>query len=107
VSQLGGGLGVEMAAGSALALAGMGVAVLHVRLATEARAGAMRVRLLLGASGVSLFFAMTLAGLYAIRPLALPFPWLDLPAMRMAHGTLNALGFGLCGVLGWRGVRRE
>jgi hypothetical protein len=106
VSQLGGGLGVETAAACALALAGMAVGVLHVRLATEPRLGPARARVLLGASGVSLFFAMTLACVYAIRPLALPFPWLDLPAMRLLHGTLNALGFGLCGVLGWRGVRR-
>jgi hypothetical protein len=49
-----------------------------------------------------LFFAMLLALAYAMRAFAAPLPWLGLPQMRAMHGTLNALGFGLCGALGWR-----
>jgi hypothetical protein len=29
-------------------------------------------------------------------------PWLGIPQMRMLHGTVNAIGFGLGGVLAWR-----
>jgi hypothetical protein len=29
-------------------------------------------------------------------------PWLGLPQMRLLHGSLNALGCGLAGVLAWR-----
>lgn len=52
-------------------------------------------------AGVSLFFGMLLAGLYATRAFALPLPWLDIAWMRALHGTANALGFGLCGTLAW------
>lgn len=101
VSQLGWGSGVETAAGLGLALAGAVVAILHVRLATEPTFS-LAARMLLGIAGVSLFFGMVFAGLYAIRMHAAPLPWLGIPQMRALHGTLNALGFGLCGVLGWR-----
>ena len=99
------GPSIEAAAGVGLALAGMAVAILHVRIALEARQ-AMPTRVLLGVAGASLFFGMVLAALYAMRSFALPFPWLGLPQMRLLHGSLLAVGFGLCGVLGWRGVKK-
>jgi hypothetical protein len=104
-TQLGASPAIEAAAGMALALAGMAVAVLQVRLALEpdTPAGA---RAWLGVAGGALFFGMVLAGLYAIRGFAAPFPWLALPQMRLLHGTVNALGFGFCGVLGWRAAAR-
>lgn len=55
-------------------------------------------------SGVSLFFGMALAAIYALRAFVLPLPWLDIPWMRALHGTLNAFGFGLCSMLAWRSV---
>lgn len=105
-TQLGWGSTLETAAGAGLALVGMAVAILHVRIALEAARPAI-TRVWLGLAGVSLFFAMVLAGLYAIRSVALPFPWLGVPQMQMLHGTLNAFGFGLCGALGWRGMKKK
>ncbi|MCX6955880.1 MAG: YndJ family transporter [Verrucomicrobia bacterium] len=109
-TQLGWGPAVESAAGVGLALAGMAVAILHVRLATDGEAEAARRAMPMTAArrglffvaGVSLFFGMALAAAYASRSFAVALPWLDVPWMRAVHGTVNALGFGLCGVLAWR-----
>lgn len=103
-TQLGWGASLETAAGVGLALAGMAVAVLHVRLAVDGRQP-LATRVLLGIAGVSLFFGMVLAALYALRASAFALPWLGIPQMRLLHGTINAIGFGLCGLLAWR--RRE
>lgn len=105
-TQLGWGPSIEAAAGCGLALAGMAVAILHVRIATES-ARPLAARILLGIAGASLFFGMVLASLYAIRAFSSAFAWLTLPQMRAVHGTVNAFGFGLCGVLGWRVLARE
>jgi hypothetical protein len=43
---------------------------------------------------------MALAGLYGSRTY-LSIAWLDYPRMWAFHGTANALGFGLCGLLAW------
>jgi hypothetical protein len=99
-TQLGWGLSLETAAGCGLALAGMVVGVLHVRLALDGRQD-RTTRVLLGVAGGALFCGMVLAALYALR-----VPALNLPQMRLLHGTLNALGFGLCGVLAWRRLGR-
>lgn len=111
-TQLGWGPAVEAAAGCGLALAGMAVAVLHVRLATDpepesrgktkGNAGSAGLtRGLFFVAGVSLFFGMTFAAAYAVRNFVPPMPWLTLPWMRAVHGTVNAVGFGLCGVWAW------
>lgn len=103
-SQLGWSRAIEAGTGSGLALAGMAVAVLHVRLALDAKWPVL-ARLGLGVAGVSLFFAMVLALGYAGRafmPAAAAV--LTIPHMQAFHGTLNVLGFGLCGVLAWRAV---
>lgn len=103
-SQLRWGSNVETAAGLWLALAGGAVAILHVRIALEAKRDGL-TRTLLGVAGASLFFGMVLAALHALRATSFA-PWLGLPQMRMLHGTINALGFGLCGALGWRRMER-
>lgn len=100
-TQLGWGPAIECAAGWGLALGGMMVAILHVRLATEGGQPWL-ARGLFFVAGCALFYGMLLAGLYASRAFFAPLPWLDLPWMRALHGTANALGFGLCGVLAWR-----
>jgi hypothetical protein len=79
----------------------MGVAVLQLRLAAQDR-WPMKVRTLWTVAGFSLLFGMSLALLYSARSYAMPLPWLDLPWMRALHGTANALGFALCGAVGWR-----
>ena len=104
-TQLGAGPSIEAAAGCGLALAAMVVGILHVRIASDAKQPVL-TRVLLAIAGMSLFVGMMLAGLYAMRAFVAPFPWLGIPQMRMLHGTLNAIGFGLCGVLGWRRMGR-
>ena len=100
-TQLGWGGAPEAAAGTGLALAGMAVATWHVRLATEKSERPLaRAWFLL--AGVSLALAMVLAALYSLRSITIPFPWLDLAWMRAVHGTVNAFGFGLGGLLAWR-----
>ena len=100
-TQFGWGPAFEGAAGCGLALAGMAVAVLHVRLGTEQSTGSWPQRSLFLVAGASLFFGMTLAAADAARSFAGPLPWLDVPWMRAVHGTVNAVGFGLGGVLAW------
>lgn len=99
-TKLGWGHNLEEAAGCGLALAGMAVAVLQVRIALESKRPVL-TRWLLGVSGASLFFGMVLAGLYAMGASVI-VPWLGIPQMRLIHGTVNAIGFGLCGVIAWR-----
>lgn len=100
-TRLGWGTSIEAAAGVGLAIAGMAVAVLHVRIALETKRDRV-TRVLLGVAGASLFFGMVLAALYATRASVTLIPWLGIPQMRMLHGTVNAIGFGLGGVLAWR-----
>lgn len=128
-TQLRSGPAIEAAAGCGLAVAGALVAILHVRIAVDLPAllraeesGAFGVRRrqetsrltaahalwitrgLFAVAGVALFFGVALAAIYASRAFVAPLPWLDIPWMRALHGTVNAFGFGLCGVLAWRRV---
>jgi hypothetical protein len=105
-TQLGWGMSLERAAACGLALAGMAVAILQVRIALEGRF-ALRSRVLLGIGGASLFIGMVFAVIYALRGIFAGTAALDLAQMRLIHGTVNALGFALCSVLGWRRVRQE
>jgi hypothetical protein len=100
VSQLGFGPGVETTAALLMALGGTGVAAIHVRLALEGR-WPVGLRCLWMAAASSLLAGMLLAALYGARNFFHPWPWLDLPWMRALHGSVNALGFGFCGLLGW------
>jgi len=58
------------------------------------------VRALLALSGALLVLGMTLVAIYAVGELSAQ-DWLTVPTMARLHGTLNALGFSLCGLLGW------
>ena len=100
-TQFGWGPAFEGAAECGLALAGMAVAVLHVRLGTEPSTGSPVKRGFFLVAGASLFFGMTFAAVYAARSFAAPLPWLDVPWMRAVHGTVNAVGFGWGGVWAW------
>jgi hypothetical protein len=65
-----------------------------------------RARWLLAASSVAVLAPLALAVLYAAgRWLSTPAP--SIRTMAWTHGLLNALGFSLCGVLGWLSVREE
>lgn len=99
-SQLGLNPRVEVVAVLLMVSGGIGLAWLHLRLAL--RPGETAVgRCLWGIAAVSLGAGMLLAALYGVRHFFHPWPWLHLPWMRAVHGSLNALGFGLCGVVGW------
>lgn len=97
---------IEMAAAMLMAASGLGVGALHLWLAMQTR-WPMRARCLWVAAGCALAAGMALALLYAVRSFFHPWPWLDIPWMRVLHGSLNALGFGLCGVLAWRRARQR
>jgi hypothetical protein len=91
---------IEIVATLFMASSGLGVALLHLKLAMQER-WLIHVRILWVVAGLSLALGMVLAALYGVRGFFHPFSWLDLPWMRALHGSLNALGFGFCGVLAW------
>jgi hypothetical protein len=102
-TQLKAGPWIECLAAWVLAAAGVLSASLHLRLALVP-AEARRVRFLWAVAAVSLAGSMVLAAMYGSRFYA-PLPWLDIPWMRAFHGTANALGFGLAGLLAWAMAR--
>lgn len=81
-----------------MALAGLLVAVLHLKLAFYSRNRAEKW--LFGIAGLCLAAGMGLAFLYGIRPFW-PTAGLNIPWMRALHGSLNGFGFGLTAVVGW------
>ena len=60
----------------------------------------MQVKALWLVSAVCLAGSMVLAALYGSR-FHYTISWLDIPWMRAVHGSANALGFGLAGLVGW------
>lgn len=98
-TQLGIGHAWELISAWLMALSAATVATMHLRLAFN-KNNSLKIRFLWSMATVALLGGMLLAGLYGGRFLA-PIPWLDIPMMRALHGTLNAVGFGLCAVLGW------
>jgi hypothetical protein len=103
-TQLGLGTAVEGTAAWVTALAGLLSAFLHLRLASRPGAPAA-ARALWLVAGAALAAGMVLAALYGTRA-QLPVPGLDIPWMRALHGSANALGFALAGVLGWTVAER-
>jgi hypothetical protein len=89
---------IELAASWLMSAVCLLVAVLQFRLAR--RAESLAERLLFGLSGISLFGGLGLAALYALGA-HLGRTWLTIPEMIPLHGTLNALGFSLLGLLAW------
>ncbi len=69
-------------------------------LAWGARDQSMFSRVMIFISGTSLVAGMVLAILYALRPW-FPLPSLHLPRMWAWHGSIQAFGFALCGLIGW------
>jgi hypothetical protein len=87
---------LELAGALVLALS---LGWLAVRVLAAIRPRALGSRLLLRTSAASLLFSMPLAVAYAWGQAATPVVSLDM--MARLHGTVNALGFGLCGLLAW------
>jgi hypothetical protein len=108
-TQLGLGSALEAAAAWVTALSGLLSASLHLRLASRPGMPAA-ARALWALAGAALAASMVLAGLYGTRAV-FPVEGLDIPRMRALHGSANAIGVALAGVLGWvlaeRSRRRE
>ena len=85
-----------------LVLGALGVAVSQIWRGLE-RQCSILIRLGFIISGSSLFVAMVLALGFGLR-YVIPNFALTMPQMWAIHGTLNAFGFGLCGILAWRGA---
>jgi hypothetical protein len=98
-TQLGFGTALESLVACLTAVAGFGTAALHLRLAIDPTRPRV-ARLLWLIASLALGFSMMLAALYGCR-FFLPVERLDIPWMRAWHGTANALGFGLAGLLAW------
>lgn len=104
-TQLGASPLIESAATLLMAAGGAMVAWLHLRLSL--RYGRPTIaRPLWAVAAVSLFATMVLAVLYGWR-FYLPVAWLDIPHMRVTHGTANALAFALPALLAWSSARRS
>jgi hypothetical protein len=101
VTRLDGPPAIEFAAATFLACAVIVLGWMQLFLALWPKSGLPWLsRVLLVISDLSIGTAMTLAILYAWG-LARGYPTLTIPEMIFWHGTLNALGFGLCGLVGW------
>lgn len=87
-------LGPVLLASGVLGIAGMTAMAIAPRLESAA------ARWLLWFSAFSVVIPMLLAVDYAISRL-LPVPALDLRAMALIHGSLNAVAFSLAGLIGW------
>src|SRR5262249_26222508 len=82
-----------------LASAGILIAGLYFRLALR-QTWPPSIRTLWVVSAFSLTASMVLAALYAVR-FYIPVSGLDLPWMRALHGSANAFGFAIAGLVGW------
>ena len=89
---------IEAIVGAILALGYTGLALLtlgHLRVVQGTLA-----RVLLGISSLSAMVTMVAAAGFALRTFDL-FPFLSIPQMVVVHGWGNAIGFVLCGFMGW------
>lgn len=86
----------EWATATFMAVAGILVAAGQLRLARHGLG-----RMLLTISAIALFAGMILAVTWALSQKDSRFA-ITIDTMARSHGTLNAVGFGLVGLLGWR-----
>jgi hypothetical protein len=75
---------------------GLAVGMIRAGIAAKGNGG----RWLLFLAGGSVAVGMTLAAVWAIGEYPLQ-PFVDIRQMAQFHGVLNAVGFSLCGLLGW------
>jgi hypothetical protein len=100
LTQLAGARALESVAAILLALNLMFTALLSLRFVVPTTAP-MLARVLLAISGVAVLLTMLLATAYAVGG-ATGVVTITVGQMVATHGWLNALAFGLCGLLGWR-----
>jgi len=89
---------VKLLAAIILAAAEIGLAI--SLLFTLRNIQSVAAKLLISISALSVIFSMAMAGLWAIGEYPLQ-PFVHLAEMARLHGTANAFGFTLCGLLGW------
>jgi hypothetical protein len=89
---------VKLAAALVLATSEIGLALSFLFALRHVSQRMAKVLIALAAASVA--FAMILAALWAIGEYPLQ-PFVHLTEMARLHGTANALGFTLCGLLGW------
>lgn len=77
---------------------GLSVVFVHIRLARKAT---VRQRVYFTGAALCLLSGMLLAALYALR-FHSPFEWVNIPNMKIWHGTLNAAGFGWMALRAWQ-----
>ena len=87
----------KLAAALLIAVSQFGLAAGMCRVGRTAR---LSGRLLFGVAGASVVLGMLLAASWAIGEYPLQ-PFVDMRQMAEFHGALNALGFAVCGLLGW------
>jgi hypothetical protein len=80
---------------------GLATGMVRVALGTENRVG----RAMLLFSSACVVGGMALAATWALGEYPLQ-PFVDLGRMERVHGALNAIGFGICGLIGWMNASR-
>jgi hypothetical protein len=105
-TQLGANPVLETLTAACMAAGGLLVAAVYARLAVRGIDLSVASRIAWGMAALTLGAGMGLALLYGIR-FYLPIERLDIPWMRAVHGSLNAFGFTLVGLLGWQWVSRR
>jgi len=88
----------KLVVASLLALSEVALAIAFV--ASFRRVMRAAVRLLLGAASASMVVSMVYAVIWAVGEYPLQ-PFVGIPTMALVHGSINAFGFALCGLLGW------
>jgi len=89
---------VKLAGALIVALSEVGLAILFVVVLKHV--ARFSAQLLLTISAASVAFSMMLAAVWAIGEYPLQ-QFVNLDQMERFHGTVNAFGFTLCGLLGW------
>jgi len=93
---------LKLIAAMLVAIGQIGLAVAMVKIALINAHGLPKF-LLIG-SALSVAIGMVFAAMWALGEYPLQ-PMTDLSQMAHVHGVLNAVGFGFCGIIGWKGIQ--
>lgn len=105
-SQLGCSSRLEQLAGVFFAIFAAVVSARHVALFFQKNRYPAVSRWCWAVAAACLIAGALLAALYAMR-FSIPLAWVNIPNMKIWHGTLNTLGFGWLTLLGWGGSEPE
>lgn len=96
-SQLGAPPFLETLSALAMTVGGVLLALLQLRAFADARPVPQAFATL---SSSAVLYGMVFSAMYAVRFFGVA-PWLDVPWMRVLHGTMNAFGFAPAALLAW------